>query len=91
MVQHGVPSDFDRNEWEEEELWRAQYEVGSQIQAALDRALQIHSAMDFDITNVTAFPRDLSVSDHVYVSSAHDLCSQRLKQISHDKSVELAQ
>ena len=56
MVQHGVPSDFDRNEWEEEELWRAQYEVGSQIQAALDRALQIHRATDFDISNVSAFP-----------------------------------
>jgi len=32
MVQHGVPSDFDRNEQEEEEeVWKAQYEVSTQI------------------------------------------------------------
>jgi len=29
MVQHWVPSDFNRNEWEQEKVWRAQYEVGS--------------------------------------------------------------
>ena len=39
MVQPRVPSDFDRNEREEEEVWKAQYEVGSQIQGNLDRAL----------------------------------------------------
>ena len=38
IVQSGVPSEFLRNE-KEEEAWKAQYEVGSQIQATLDRAL----------------------------------------------------
>ena len=32
MVQHGVPSDFDLNEREEEEeVWKAQYEVDTPI------------------------------------------------------------
>ena len=32
MVQHGVPSDFDLKEREEEEeVWKAQYEVGTPI------------------------------------------------------------
>ena len=90
MVQHGAPSNFIRNEWEEEEVWKAQYEVGSQIQATLNRALQLYKTTDFQISNVSALPQNSSVSAHIYMSSAHTLRSQRLKEISHDKSAELA-
>ena len=91
MVQHRPPSNFSRNEWEEEEVWKAQYQVGSQIQAALDRALQLHKTTDFQISNVSALPQNSSVSAHIYISSAPTLHSQRLKEISRDKSAELAQ
>jgi hypothetical protein len=56
MVQHRVPSDFDRNEREEEEVWKALYGVGTQIQDALGRAFQLHQKMDFLISKVNAFP-----------------------------------
>ena len=48
--------EFLRNEQEEEAVWKAQYEVGSQIQDNLDRALQLHRMMDFQISIVGAFP-----------------------------------
>ena len=75
MVQPRVPSDFDRNEREEEEVWKAQYEVGFQIQAALDRALQLHKATDFQISNVSTLPQSSSFSAHIYISSADTLHS----------------
>ena len=71
--------------------WKAQYEVGSQIQAVLDRALQLHKTTDFQISIVSALPRDSFVSDLICVSSAYTLHPQRLRQISRDKSAELAQ
>ena len=55
MVQHGGAPGFNRSE-EEEEVWKAQYEVGSQIQAALERAFQLHKTTDFEISSVSAFP-----------------------------------
>ena len=91
MVQHGGTPDFSRNEQEEEEVWKAQYEIGSQIQAALDRAFLLHKKTDFEISNVNALPRDSFVSDLIYVSSAYTVHPQRLRQISRDKSAELAQ
>ena len=56
IIQSGVPLEFLRNEREEEAAWKAQYEVGSQIQDNLDRALQIHRTTDFQISKVGAFP-----------------------------------
>ncbi|XP_039827517.1 uncharacterized protein LOC120689276 [Panicum virgatum] len=50
MVQHGVPSDFDRNEREEEEVWKAQYEAGTQILDALGLAFQLHQKTNFLIS-----------------------------------------
>ena len=41
---------------EEEAAWKAQYEVGSQIQGNLNRALQLHRTTDFKISKVGAFP-----------------------------------
>ena len=47
--------------------------------------------MDFQISSVSALPQDSSVSDPIYVSSACILHPQRLRQISRENSVELAQ
>ena len=41
IVQSGVPLEFLRSEQEEEAIWTAQFEAGSQILGHLDRALQI--------------------------------------------------
>ena len=38
IIQSGVPLEFLRSEQEEEAVWKAQFEVGSQIQDHLDRA-----------------------------------------------------
>ena len=91
MVRHGAASDFSRNEQEEEEVWKAQYEVVSQIQAALDRAFQLHKTTDFVISSVSALPRNSSISDLICVSSAYSLRPQRLGQISRNQSAKLAQ
>ena len=56
IIQSGVPLDFLRNKQEEEAVWKAQFEVGSQIQGHLDRALQLHRTTDLQISKVGAFP-----------------------------------
>jgi len=91
MVQHGGAPGFNRSEQEEEEVWKAQYEVCSQIQAALESAFQLHKTTDFEISSVSALPRDSSISDLICASSAYTLHPQRLRQISRDKSIKLAQ
>ena len=92
MVQHGGAPGFNPSKQEEEEeVWKAQYEVDSQIQAALERAFRLHKTTDFEISSVSALPQNSSVSAHIYISSAPTLHSQRLKEISRDKSAELAQ
>ena len=40
---------FLRNEQEEEAIWKAQFEAGSQILGHLDRALELHRMTDFQI------------------------------------------
>jgi len=56
MVRHVGTPNFGRDMQEEEEVWKAQYEVGSQIQAALERVLQLHKTTDFVISSVSALP-----------------------------------
>jgi hypothetical protein len=56
IVQSGIPLEFVRNEQGEEAACKAQYEVSSHIQGNLDRALQLHRMMDFQISIVGAFP-----------------------------------
>ena len=80
----GAPG-FNRSEQEEEEVWKAQYEVGSQIQAALERAFQLHKMTDFKISSVSALPRDSFISDLICASSAYTLHPQRLRQISREE------
>ena len=69
----GAPGSNRSDQEEEEEVWKAQYEVGSQIQAALERAFQLHKMTDFKISSVSALPRDSSISDLICVSSAYTL------------------
>ena len=47
IVQSGVPLEFLRSEQEEEAIWKAQIEAGSQILGHLDRALEIHRTTNF--------------------------------------------
>ena len=61
IIQSGVPLEFLRSKQEEEAVWKAQFEVGSQIQDHLDRALELHRTTDFWISNVSAFPWGLLV------------------------------
>ena len=46
---------------------------------------------DFEISSVSALPGDSSISGLICASSAYTLHPQRLRQISRDKSAELAQ
>jgi len=57
IVQSGVPPEFLHDEWEEESVWRAQIEAGSQILNHLDRALELHRTTDYQISQVNgSFP-----------------------------------
>ena len=47
IIQSGVPLEFLCAEQEDEAIWKAQFEVGSQIQDHLNRALELHRTTDF--------------------------------------------
>ena len=53
IIQSVVPSELLRNEREEEAVWQAQFEVGSQIQDHLERALELHRTTDYQISQVS--------------------------------------
>ena len=58
IIQSGVPPKFLREEREEEAIWLAQIEAGSQIQNHLDRALELHRTTDYQISQVSgSLPR----------------------------------
>ena len=50
IIQSGVPPEFLRDEQEEEAVWQAQIEAGSQILNHLDRALELHRTTDYQIS-----------------------------------------
>ena len=52
IIQPGVPLEFLRKEQEEEAVWEAQFEAGSQILGHLNRALELHRTTDFQISQV---------------------------------------
>ena len=52
IIQFGVPPEFLRDEREEEVVWQAQIKAGSQILNHLDRALELHRATDYQISQV---------------------------------------
>ena len=54
----GSPPEFLRDEREEEAVWQAQIEAGSQILNHLDRALELHRTTDYQISQVSgSLPR----------------------------------
>ena len=53
IIQSGVPPEFLRDEWEEESVWQAQIEAGSQILNHLDCALELHRTTDYQISQVS--------------------------------------
>jgi len=59
IIPSRVPSEFLRNEKEEEEAWNEQFDVGSQILQALDRALQLHQKTGYQVSKVNTFPWEL--------------------------------
>ena len=90
IIQSGVPLEFLRGEQEEEAVWKAQFEVGSQIEDHLDHALKLHRMTDFQISNVSAFPWGLLVFGFVSCALLMLFQLQWLRDISRKKSVELA-
>jgi len=54
IIQSGVPLEFLHNEREEESVWQAQIEAGSQILNHLDRALELHRTTDYQISQVSS-------------------------------------
>ena len=56
IIPSGLPSEFLRNEQEEEEAWNAQLDVGLEILQALDRTFQLHQKTDYQVSQVNTFP-----------------------------------
>ena len=52
IIQSGVPLEFLRSEQEEEAVWKAHFEAGSQILCHVDRALELHGTTNFQISQV---------------------------------------
>ena len=50
IIQSGVPPELLHDEREEEAVWQAQIEAGSQILNHLDRALELHRTTDYQIS-----------------------------------------
>ena len=50
IIQSVVPPEFLRDEREEEAIWQAQYEAGSRSQNHLERALELHRTIDYQIS-----------------------------------------
>jgi len=56
IIPFELPSEFLRNEQEEEEAWNAQFDVSSEILQALDRAFQLHQKTDYQVSKLNTFP-----------------------------------
>ncbi|XP_039778444.1 uncharacterized protein LOC120645766 [Panicum virgatum] len=54
IIQSVVPPELLRNERDEEAVWQAQFEAGSQIQNHLERALELHRMTDYQISQRAA-------------------------------------
>ena len=58
IIQSGVSPEFLHDEQEEEAIWQAQIEAGSQILNHLDHALELHRMTDYQISQVSgSLPR----------------------------------
>ena len=89
--QHGVPSDFACNKRWEDDVWDAQYKVGTEIEANLARALGLHRGRSLFISHVSGFPMTYPFLIAFMCLLLMPFCSQLLLHILRDKSVELDQ
>ena len=90
IIQSGVPPEFLHDEQEEEAVWQAQIEAGSQILNHLDRALEFHRTTDYQISHVSDSPSGIV---HILALISFVLPTpfllQRLRDISCKKSAEM--
>ena len=85
-----VPPELLRNEQEEEAIWQAQYEAGSQIQKHLERALQLHRTTDYQISKVSSSSlRIVRILALILFVLPTPFLLQRLRDISRNKSAEM--
>ena len=56
IVQPGVPVDFVRAEREEDEIWQAQLDLGSEMDDDFQRVLQLHWQEKHNVNQVSALP-----------------------------------
>jgi len=90
IIQSGVPPEFLRDEREEEAIWLAQIEAGSQIQNHLDRALELHRTTDYQISQVSgSSPRIVRILALILFVLPTPFLLQRLRDISRKKSAEM--
>ena len=72
IIQSVVPPELLRNEREEEAVRQAQFEVGSQIQNHLERALELHRTTDYQINQVSSSsPRIVRMSGPDFACFTH--------------------
>ena len=92
IVQSVVPPEFLRDEREEEDVWQAQIEAGSQIQNHLDRALELHRTIDYQISQVSGSSlRIIRILALILFVLPTPFLLQRLRDISRMKSAEMTQ
>jgi len=90
IIQSVVPPEFLRDEREEEAVWQAQIEAGSQIQNHLDRALELHRTIDYQISQVSSSsPRIVRILALILFVLPTPFLLQRLRDISRKKSAEM--
>ena len=90
IIQSVVPPEFLRDEREEEAVWQAQFEAGSQIQNHLERALELHRTIDYQISQVSgSSPRIVRISALLLFVLPTPFLLQRLRDISLKKSAEM--
>ena len=90
MIQPEVPPEFARNEQWEYDVWEAHYEVGDQIETALNHALELHRGRNLQISDVSDYPATCPFLIAFMWSSLMSFCLQQLMQMSRDKCDELA-
>ena len=90
MVQPGIPPVFDRNERWEHEAWGEHYKVNDEIYNALTLALDLHRERSLQVSDVSYYRTTCSFLVAFLWFLLTFPCLQQLKQMSRDKSDELA-
>jgi len=90
IIQSGVPLEFLHDEREEEAVWQAQIEAGSQIPNQLDRALELHRTTDYQISQVSgSLPGIVRILALISFVLPTPFLLQWLRDISRKKRAEM--